>query len=135
MWYFYEYLPSWTRTIIYRHRIRRRLRQLCEGQGVIRTNAALRRGNTRLIEALMDYVNQTFAHDMNDEDLISHGFVAAEEQAIQTLVDAGFAEHVEGWSNSYRLNWGKLEARKKMHRNKGWRTCVKRTRQRIRRYY
>jgi len=78
--------------------------------------ARLRRGNTDLLEALMDMVNQFFyhknEHSQSDEDgeFISHAFMSAEEGAIAVLIDAGMAEEVKG--KGYRLLWDNLEARK-----------------------
>ena len=66
-----------------------------------------RRGNTLLIEALMDMVNQFFY--TRPDDTLSHSFMSAEENAIETLINAGFAEELEGCT--YRLLWDKLEER------------------------
>lgn len=70
--------------------------------------AKYRRGNTLLIESLMDMVTQFF-HTRPD-DTLSHSFMSAEENAIETLIEAGFAEELEGCT--YRLLWDKLEQRK-----------------------
>lgn len=76
----------------------------------------LRAGNTALLEALMDMVNQFFysknSHGQYDEDgdILSHSFMSAEEGAISVLIQAGMAEEVTG--KGYRLLWDKLEARK-----------------------
>lgn len=69
---------------------------------------ALRRGNTQLLESLMWMVDQFF-YSKIDSDVLNHSFMSAEEGAIQTLLDAGFAEEAEG---GYRLLWEKLEERK-----------------------
>ncbi|MBL8473818.1 MAG: hypothetical protein JNM98_18655 [Rhodocyclaceae bacterium] len=85
--------------------------------------ARLRRGNTALLEAMMDLVNQFFyhknVHGQSDEDgeFISHGFMSAEEGAIAALIDAGMAEEVNG--KGYRLLWDKLEARKQKQQQTG----------------
>lgn len=68
--------------------------------------AALRRGNAKLIEALMDMVNQFFY--TKDNGLLQHSFMSAEEGAIATLVNAGFAEETD---HGYRLLWDKLVER------------------------
>lgn len=76
----------------------------------------LRAGNTALLEALMDMVNQFFysknrsGQDDEDGDILSHSFMSAEEAAISVLIQAGMAEEVRG--KGYRLLWDKLEARK-----------------------
>ena len=70
--------------------------------------AKYRRGNTLLIESLMDMVIQFF-HTRPD-DTLSHSFMSAEENAIETLIEAGFAEELEGCT--YKLLWDKLEQRK-----------------------
>ncbi len=70
--------------------------------------AKYRRGNTLLIEALMDMVNQFFC--WRPDDTLSHSFMSAEENAIETLINAGFAEELDGCT--YRLLWDKLEQRK-----------------------
>lgn len=75
----------------------------------------LRAGNTALLEALMDMVNQFFYSKNNsgqydeDGDILSHSFMSAEEGAISVLIQAGMAEEVGG---GYRLLWDKLEERK-----------------------
>lgn len=67
----------------------------------------LRRGNTDLLEALMDMVNQFFY--AGQDGLLRHTFMAAEEEAIDVLIDAGFAEEENG---GYKLLWHKLAARR-----------------------
>lgn len=77
---------------------------------------ALRNGNTKLLEALMDMVNQFFysknedGKDDEDGPILNHSFMSAEECAIGVLLEAGMAEEVPGMG--YRLLWDKLEARK-----------------------
>lgn len=71
---------------------------------------ALKRGNTVLIESLMGMVNQFF-YETQDGEYLYHRFMSAEEGAIDTLIDSGFAEVVEG--KGYKLLWDKLEQRKK----------------------
>jgi len=66
--------------------------------------AKYRRGNTRLIECLMDMVNQLSAQP---DDMLSLRFRSV--GALQTLINAGFAEELEGCT--YRLLWDKLEER------------------------
>ena len=79
--------------------------------------ASLKRGNTALIEALMDMVNQFFYHKGEngepDEDgpILCHSFMSAEEGAISVLMHAGFAE--EATDKGYRLLWDKLQQRRK----------------------
>jgi len=76
----------------------------------------LRAGNTALLEALMDMVNQFFYSKNRsgqydeDGDILSHSFMSAEEGAIEVLIQAGMAEEVPG--KGYRLLWDKLEARR-----------------------
>ena len=70
--------------------------------------AKYRRGNTLLIESLMDMVNQFFFE--RSDGTLWHSFMSAEENAIETLINAGFAEELEG--STYRLLWDKLEQRK-----------------------
>lgn len=65
------------------------------------------RGNTKLIEALMDMVNQSFM----GEDTLAHSHMSCEEGAIEVLIEAGFATEVD--RNRYTLNWDKLEERKR----------------------
>lgn len=69
---------------------------------------AMKRGNTILIDSLMGMVDQFFRDDGNGN--LSHRFMAAEEYAIKTLLEAGFAEEIDG---DYRLLWGKIEEREK----------------------
>ncbi len=70
--------------------------------------ASFRNGNTVLIEVLMDMVNQFFHEGKGG--FLHHSFMTSEEGAIETLIEAGFAEEVG--PNSYRLFWDKLELRK-----------------------
>lgn len=73
----------------------------------------LRRGNTILLEALMDMVNQFFYEkDLGDwgGTVLTHTFMSAEEHAIAALVEAGMASEV---SSGYVLLWDKLAARKR----------------------
>ena len=68
---------------------------------------ALRNGNTLLISALMGMVGQFFyGEDM--EGPLTHAFMSAEEQAIEVLMQAGFATEKEG---AYYLDWDKLNKR------------------------
>jgi hypothetical protein len=67
---------------------------------------ALRRGNTILLEALMDMVNQFFY--TGQDGTLRHSFMSCEEGAIATLIDAGFAKEVDG---GYLLLWDKLAER------------------------
>ena len=70
---------------------------------------ALRNGNTLLISALMGMVGQFFY----GEDMVgplTHAFMSAEEQAIEVLIQAGFATEKEG---TYYLDWDKIEERVK----------------------
>jgi len=68
---------------------------------------ALRNGNTILISALMGMVGQFFyGEDM--EGPLTHAFMSAEEQAIEVLMQAGFATEKEG---AYYLDWDKLNKR------------------------
>lgn len=69
-------------------------------------NRKLKRGNTRLIEALMDMVNQFF---FEEDGVLSHSHMSAEEGSIEVLMAAGFAEEVD--RGSYRLRWDKLKER------------------------
>lgn len=70
------------------------------------------RGNTLLIDALMGMVNQYFDHAKDDPSIVSHSFMSCEEEAIDVLIDAGFAQAVG--KASYRLLWDKLEERKNL---------------------
>lgn len=70
----------------------------------------LRASNTRLLEALMDMVNQSFYHEIGG--MLSHSHMVAEEGAIAVLIEAGMAEEVEAGKNVYCLLWDKLEERK-----------------------
>ncbi|MHB8366764.1 MAG: hypothetical protein ACYDB0_07045 [Acidithiobacillus sp.] len=67
---------------------------------------ALRRGNTELIEALMDMVAQFFYEGR--DGLFRHSSMSAEENAIKTLIAAGFAREISG---EYELLWDKLPER------------------------
>ena len=69
----------------------------------------LRAGNTALLEALMDMVDQFFYSDYSGV-FLSHSYMSAEEGAISVLIQAGMAEEVSG--KGYRLLWDKLEERK-----------------------
>lgn len=69
---------------------------------------AMKRGNTILIDSLMGMVDQFFRDDGSGN--LSHRFMAAEEYAIKTLLEAGFAEEIDG---DYRLLWDKIEEREK----------------------
>lgn len=68
--------------------------------------AALRRGNTELIHALMGMVHQFFHWD--DDGLLYHDQQPEEKFAINVLVDAGFARKVD---DAYELLWGNLTER------------------------
>ena len=75
----------------------------------------LRRGNTVLLEALMDMVNQFFYHKDQDGgyngvgDVLSHAHMSAEEGAISVLLEAGMAAHHQ---HGYVLLWPELATRK-----------------------
>jgi len=70
---------------------------------------ALRNGNTLLISALMDMVGQFFySKDDTADGPLTHAFMSAEEQAIEVLMQAGFATEKEG---AYYLDWDKLNKR------------------------
>ena len=75
----------------------------------------LKRGNTALIEALMDMCSQhCFNHNYGQVDeftnpLLSHDFVSSNEGALALLVEAGFAETDN--NVDYRLLYDKLKAR------------------------
>jgi len=77
--------------------------------------ARLRDGNTKLLDALMGMVDEFFVHHgasgAPDEDgeILTHSYMNAEEQAIDTLIAAGMAEEALG--GGYRLLWEKLKAR------------------------
>jgi hypothetical protein len=72
----------------------------------------LRRGNTALIEALMDMVAQ---HCINNNDqehpIYSDGALSANESALALLAEAGFAKASDGQGVRYHLLWEKFEAR------------------------
>lgn len=76
----------------------------------------LRAGNTKLIEALMDMVNQFFRRPKTADPVggewLCHRFTSAEEGAISILIEAEMAEEVEG--KGYRLLWDKLDELKKL---------------------
>jgi len=76
----------------------------------------LKNGNTLLISALMDMVNQFFYTDIyTDKDgILTHSFMSAEEGAIEVLIDAGMAEEVD---KGYKLLWDKINARIKETEN------------------
>lgn len=67
------------------------------------------RGNTKLIEALMDMVNQHFTEGHSGG--LTHSFMSCDEGAIEVLIEAGFAEEVA--MGNYVLFWDKLEERKR----------------------
>lgn len=86
------------------------------GEGVVK----LTRGNTLLLGALMDMVNQFFyAKDTGgnyseDGPVLSHAHTSAEESAISVLLEAGMAiPHPFG----YVLLWDALAARKREERD------------------
>lgn len=89
---------------------------LAERDGTI---LALKRGNTVLIDSLMGMVDQFFRDDGDGN--LSHRCMSAEEYAIKTLLEAGFAEEVNG---DYRLLWAKIEEREKAIRDHT-RACAK----------
>lgn len=74
---------------------------------------ALRKGNTALISALMSMVGQFF-YDNHGDEVLTHSYMSAEEEAIDVLLKAGFAEEVEG--GGYRLLWEKLSEREASER-------------------
>lgn len=82
---------------------------------------ALYRGNTLLIEALMDMVGQRF---YERDGVYSHSFMSSDEQAIEVLMQAGYAEEVEPGKNGYRLLWDKVEARKDQPKPMTWAEAV-----------
>lgn len=69
----------------------------------------LRRGNTALIDALMDMVNQHCFPIASG--VVSHGHLSANEGALALLEEAGFAEEVR--PAIYALKWSTLDERKK----------------------
>jgi len=69
---------------------------------------ALRRGNTALLEALMDMCDQ-YLSDL-DGDVCHHGFMSAGEQALALLEKAGMASTSDGVT--YELQYSALEKRK-----------------------
>lgn len=86
------------------------------GEGVVK----LTRGNTLLLDALMNMVNQFFyskgqdgSYD-NDGMILAHAHMSAEESAISVLLEAGMAiPHPYG----YVLLWDALAARKRAERD------------------
>lgn len=70
---------------------------------------ALYNGNTALLEALMEMVNQFFME--TDDGKLRHSFMSAEETAIGVLLDAGMASGSE--RDGFVLHWDKLEDRKR----------------------
>jgi len=68
---------------------------------------ALKTGNTKLLDALMAMVEQFFYQE-NDSNVLRHSFMSAEEYAIETLIEAGFAKETKG---GYILDHEKLEKR------------------------
>ncbi len=78
---------------------------------ILESDRRLRRGNTALIEALMDMVSQHCPSVGEREDLLYYtAGLSANESALFLLEEAGVAEDVGG---HYRLHWEVLEARKK----------------------
>lgn len=78
-----------------------------------------KRGNTTLIDALMQMVDQFF---YDHDGVLSHTHMCAEEKAIVVLLQAEFAEEAEG---GYRLLWGKLKQRQEAERTqKTWAQAV-----------
>lgn len=74
-----------------------------------KVHRALKRGNTKLIEALMDMVNQHFTEGHSGG--LTHSFMSCDEGAIEVLIEAGLAEEVV--MGNYVLFWDKLEERKR----------------------
>ncbi len=73
----------------------------------------LQRGNTSLIEALMDMVAQHCINNGDQEHLIySAGGLSANEAALDLLEEAGYAKDDDGKGVRYHLLYEKLEARK-----------------------
>jgi hypothetical protein len=68
---------------------------------------ALKKGNTMLISALMDMVNQFFQTN-EDTGTLTHSFMFSEEHAISVLIEAGFATEDEG---CFYLDYKKLDYR------------------------
>jgi len=65
-------------------------------------------GNTALLEALMCMCNQHCAHRASGA--LDHGYLSANEDALEILEQAGMATPVKG--DGWTLNWAALEARK-----------------------
>ena len=65
----------------------------------------------RILESLMDMVNQNFYHPgnvrYNGRDVIQHNHVAAHEETIDLLIELGLAE--EFLPRKYILLWDKLD--------------------------
>ena len=63
-----------------------------------------------LINSLMMLIQQYF-HTFNKDGFVcvSHSNINAEENAIYTLVELGFAEELEEGMNGYRLRFDKLQ--------------------------
>lgn len=60
-----------------------------------------------LIHSLMRMVDQYFHTNSNGS--ICHACIGAEEYAIETLLELGFAREIKKDMNGYFLDWGKLK--------------------------
>lgn len=70
----------------------------------------LKRGNTAILEALMDMCDQ-YLSDI-DGDVCHHGYTSAGEQALKLLTDAGLA--ITEDDVTYTLSYEALEERKRL---------------------
>lgn len=70
---------------------------------------ALKRGNTKLIEVLMDMCAQ-YLGDIDDSSICTHLFMSAGENVFDVLCEAGMAEGIDG--ATFKLKWDVLEKRK-----------------------
>ena len=70
----------------------------------------LKRGNTTLIDALMDMTNQHCHH--NESDTLDDGGLSSNELALEVLEEVGMAKHLQG--RSWILLWDELKKRRQL---------------------
>lgn len=78
-------------------------------QDVLRERDSYRAGNTALLEALMDMVYQHCPMDDSIAEIMNHGHLSANENAIRILEEARMTKPTGG---GWILDWAALEARK-----------------------
>ena len=73
---------------------------------------AYKRGNTVLLETLMNMADQYLSHI--EGEICRHGFMSAGENALMILEEAGMAKSLDDTGYEYELLWDNLNERKKL---------------------